>query len=484
MTKKGQKEVKNLATIYDLEPAKNNLVTKSNIINVASYKLNVKEQRIVLTLISMTKPQDKGFKFYRIPTKEMIKFLGIKEKNPLKELEKILSTLGQKQLKIRDKGGIKTIQWLASSDLPDSSTIEGYVELEISQKLRPYLLELRQAFLNYRLENILPLGSEYSIRIYELLKQKQKLGKAYYDYDHLRDIFALKPNQYKLYADFKRRILLTSQKELLEKTDICFTFKEIRAQQGKRGRPTLKGIEFYISSNGKTKKKELGQGTEAKEETAKKNDIPLINRVARDLGSKETAEEWIAKVEEKWGSEAEAYIVSQLDYVDEKEKGGQVRNKAGYIVRCLENNCDYFPEKKRAEKEKIEKAQLAIELSHKRQEFKDSYKQYCDDMLVEYEKTLDKSAMATLEKEAEQKTLERIISKTSTESIRRYAEKCQEPHVFKERYREVFQCNFMPTWKILVNERANISGYEEWAESEFAQKAKEYSPLTLEAALQ
>lgn len=55
--------------------------------------------------------------------------------------------------------------------------------------------------------------------------------------------------EYPLYANFKSRVILTAQKELKQKTDIYFSFKEI-----KQGRKVV-AIEFEIFENTKNKKK-------------------------------------------------------------------------------------------------------------------------------------------------------------------------------------------------------------------------------------
>ena len=102
----------------------------------------------------------------------------------------------------------------------------GYVEFTFDPALKPYLLHLKSSFLKYQLKNIVQLRSTYSIRIYELLKQYEKIGERTFDLYELREILGLGVEEYKLYGNFKRYILQPAKREIPKKTDICFEFQE------------------------------------------------------------------------------------------------------------------------------------------------------------------------------------------------------------------------------------------------------------------
>jgi len=90
------------------------------------------------------------------------------------------------------------------------------------------------------------------------LKQYEKIGKRTIELEDLRQLLGtteIDPNgeiikeDYPLYANFKSRVIIPAQKELKQKTDIYFNFKEI-----KQGRKVI-SIEFEIIENTKNKKK-------------------------------------------------------------------------------------------------------------------------------------------------------------------------------------------------------------------------------------
>ena len=109
-------------------------------------------------------------------------------------------------------------------------------------KLKKYYLQL-QEFAQYRLKNITNLNSEYSLKIYECLEQYEKIGAILYELAELKKFLGVE-KQYDRYYNLKQRILLVTQKEISEKTDISFEFEEI-----KEGR-NIKAIKFYINGNG------------------------------------------------------------------------------------------------------------------------------------------------------------------------------------------------------------------------------------------
>lgn len=222
-----------------MTPDKKYVVTKSNELIEASYKLTAGEQKIILMLASLIQPSDEEFKLYKIKVKDLMKILDIKNKGSYQQVKKVTDELQSKTLKIKNENSDLTINWIASSEYFDK---EGYVEVEFSRKMKPFLLKLKSHFTSYQLQNIIQLRSSYSIRIYELLKQYESIKTRIFGVQELREMLGLEEGTYSLYKDFKRRVILQAQKELQEKTDIIFDFKEIK--KGKK----IENLKFLIHS--------------------------------------------------------------------------------------------------------------------------------------------------------------------------------------------------------------------------------------------
>lgn len=212
-------------------------VTKSNSLVEARYRLTLNEKKLILLYIAHLSLDDEEFPSIRLKVSELKKALGISNKKFPKELKETLKRLRGRVVEIpKEDGGYLITGWIASAEyIPE----KGEVEILLDPKLKPYLLRLRREFTTYALKNVLKLKSTYSVRIYELLKQYEKIGKRVLSLEALKSMLKIE-GEYSSYRDFRRRVLLPAYKELKEKTDISFEFREIR-----EGRKVV-AIEFYI----------------------------------------------------------------------------------------------------------------------------------------------------------------------------------------------------------------------------------------------
>ncbi|CAN2044895.1 putative Initiator Rep protein WH1 domain-containing protein [Candidatus Magnetomoraceae bacterium gMMP-1] len=214
------------------------LVKKANSLVETPYKLSAREQKIILFLISKIHKDDDHFCLYKMNVQEFKSIAELKGKSFYSELIKITNSLQDKRVPIPDNPNLM-VRWLASCEYKEG---QGCIEIEISQKLKPYLLQLKKRFTQYQLKNVIKMKSAYSIRMYELLKQYEKIAERVFSLENLKTILGIQSNQYKLYADFRRRVLLQAEKEINQKSDLSFTFTE-----KKRGRKVI-GIVFKIKS--------------------------------------------------------------------------------------------------------------------------------------------------------------------------------------------------------------------------------------------
>ena len=225
---------------------KTNLIVKSNYIIEASYKLSLGEQRVIYVLTAMIKKDDEEFKPYKLTVKEFSQILGTKNKDIYSRVSQYVELLREKDLTIVKENSILKMKWLSSAEY---FIDEGYVELEFSPKLKPYLLMLKERFTKLSLDQMVSFSCQYSGRIYELLKQYENIGKRIFSIEDLRVLLGIGIGEYKLYADFKRKIILKAKKEINLYSDLLIDFEET-----KTGRKVT-SIKFYITSNAKAMNK-------------------------------------------------------------------------------------------------------------------------------------------------------------------------------------------------------------------------------------
>ncbi len=244
--KKGFKMAKLIQVNGDLE------VKKADAIVRARYKLNPLSLKFITSLIAGLKRSDDINEEYVFKVRDFKELTGLKRKDLYWAVKEALKELLEKPIYIprgkdENDNSFLMLNWVASAEYKEG---EGIVEFEISNKLRPYLLEAQKRFLKYKLENILPLRSSYSIRMYEILKDWLELNKRYgnkaekiISLKDFREILEI-PNSYR-FNNIKVQVLNKAKAELEKHTDIIFDYQEI-----KTGRKVTH-LHFFIKENPK-----------------------------------------------------------------------------------------------------------------------------------------------------------------------------------------------------------------------------------------
>lgn len=204
--------------------------------------LTAREQKIILTMVSMIQPTDIDFKDYQISIKEFSEMLGLKGSAKYTEIKEITKGLMAKSIEIpRENGGWLLAHWISSAEYIEG---EGIIALSFSPKLKPYLLQLKQ-YTSYRLSNILSLSSSYSIRLYEIMRKWSFTGKWELSIEEMREKLGAMTKSYSIYGNFKSKVLIPAIDEINMHTDIFISYKEI-----KKGRKVDR-IEFSIKPSRK-----------------------------------------------------------------------------------------------------------------------------------------------------------------------------------------------------------------------------------------
>ncbi|TAL27657.1 MAG: RepB family plasmid replication initiator protein [Alphaproteobacteria bacterium] len=303
--------------------ADRNLVVQHNKIVEAKYKLSVGEQRLIKLLISMIEKDDEDFKPYRISVSNLSRLLDLSDNDFYRKINELSKKLISNVLTFKD-GSDRELQvaWLSSAEYIKS---KGIVELEFSPKLKPFLLQLKEHFTAYELVNVIRLKHTYSIRIYELLKQYERIGRRRFSIEKLRELLMMGDEEYKQFCDFRRWVLKVAQKELAEKTDIAFSWQEEKARQ------KCIAIEFIITSQKRPDAATIDV-REANPANSKliEQEFSIVSTLIELGVSKKTAEQ-LAK---QYG---EDHIREKIIYVQAQQREGKLKNPAGFLVEAIKN---------------------------------------------------------------------------------------------------------------------------------------------------
>ena len=226
-------------------------VKKSEAIVKARYKLSPLAIKFISVIISNLKRSDDVNEEYVLKVKDFKELTGQKTKRIYELIDEALNDLLKNPLTIPlgdEKNSILKANWVSGAVYN-----EGEVKFMIYPKLRPFLLEVKEKFLKYKLENILPLKSSYVIRLYEILKDWLELNSRYgnraekiISLNEFREILEIpRSYQYGNSSGIKQRILNKAKTELEKHTDIIFEYEEIKS-----GRKVTH-LKFTIKQNPK-----------------------------------------------------------------------------------------------------------------------------------------------------------------------------------------------------------------------------------------
>lgn len=304
-----------------------NLVVKSNDLIEARYDLNLNEQKIILYAVSKLDRNKERFNILELQSNEFMKLLGTTQFR-YTEIKEMVSDLMKKQVSISTDRSNLLVNWVSSIEYITNS---GIIELEFSEKLAPYLLQLKKKFTRYQLKNILNLKSKYSIRIYELMKQYETIGKRTFKLDELKKILFIE-NQYERIYDLERFVLKPAKEEINKFTDLCIEYNKVKT--GRR----ITSIEFIIDTkdhDGKDYIEYLNQNYDIKDFQYKmgmKDEKLSTNQVIKIY----------EKAVEKLNGEDSITIFEyiRLNYLYAKSKKG-TRNIYSYLLKCLEYDYEH-----------------------------------------------------------------------------------------------------------------------------------------------
>lgn len=304
-------------------------IRKHNDLIEAKYQIpSIREQQIILMLLAQIQPNDESFKGYRIAISDFSRVLGVNSKSIYEEIENAVVSLASRTIKIKQGKSFLVASWLSSAEYKHGT---GYVELCFDPKLKPYLLQLKGHFTRYDLDKVLHFKSTYAIRLYELLKKEAQIVETYqhkrnfekeFSYIELREAFGIGKNEYKLFANFKKKTIEPAVTEIYDKTELNIT----DVKYGKTGRAVSK-ITFVVDIRSKAEgdvravQMQIEEPKDNKKETIKQRLVELgysIESASRDLN--------------KYGIQQ---IERSIAYTLAKQQAGEVKNFPAYLSKTI-----------------------------------------------------------------------------------------------------------------------------------------------------
>ena len=223
------------------------LVVKDNALISASYSLDLIEQRLMLLAITQARETGLGItenSLLEVHAAAYINCFDVDKSTAYRALKEASKGLFDRYVTYHDKnpknGRDRSFhcRWVDKIGYEEQS---GLVYLRFTQDVVPLITRLEENFTRYELHQIAKLSSTYAIRLYELLIRWRSIGKTpIMELAEFRNQLGVKPNDYKLMSDFKKRVLDLSVKLINDFTDI-----RVEYTQHKNGR-SISGFSFKL----------------------------------------------------------------------------------------------------------------------------------------------------------------------------------------------------------------------------------------------
>ena len=182
----------------------------SNLVVNAAHSLNLSEKRLVSAAMAKLDSLAKKApnKPIRITAVEFADCFGIDERTAYDQLKKAGNTLFNRYItRVHQtaKGeAVEKIRWV---DRIAYQNGEGFVEMNFTDHVTPYLVSLEKRFTTYKLEQTRALRPIHSWRLYENLKRWETTGKWIVEIDEFHRVMESSASYQKNFAQLRKWVI-------------------------------------------------------------------------------------------------------------------------------------------------------------------------------------------------------------------------------------------------------------------------------------
>lgn len=236
-------------TLIPIQAQEYKIIKSNDLIQQSRFSLSLQEQKIILYLISKIKPEDMDLEEYEFQIQDFCFICGLDKNNGAnyKYIKQTLKGLRDKSIWItRNDGAQVTLGWISKVVINPGS---GNVLIKLDDDMKPYLVQLQKRYTSYELLYTLAMRSQYSIRIYELLKSYEyQKKKVVFDINSLKEI--VNAETYTRFPDFKRKVIDIAIREINDFSDLNVSYEMIK--EGRRYAKIVFDIKIKKGSSEKS----------------------------------------------------------------------------------------------------------------------------------------------------------------------------------------------------------------------------------------
>lgn len=216
-------------------------VAMKNEMALSRQNLELKEAQVVRLALSCIEISDEGFYECKFDALNLSESLGFQPNNASRDFKNIGKNLVRQTLDIKnDAEKWEYIPWFRRI-----SYDKGILTICFNDLMNPYLLQLKNHYLKYKLEITTKYTSVYSLRIYEIIKamygEKKGLKNEFkMKIEELREMTNTE-KKFERFSSFKDKVLDKAVSEINEHSEYSISYKLVKLSR------TYNEIIFYIN---------------------------------------------------------------------------------------------------------------------------------------------------------------------------------------------------------------------------------------------
>ncbi|MBC3795109.1 replication initiation protein [Spirosoma utsteinense] len=225
-------------------------IWQDNVLTMARYEMTEAEKNILYMVVAKVRKDDPPTTMYQVSVREMAEVTGqgeLKFETYRQATRKLITRVFETTL---PNGDLLQAGFIASA-LYRKGT--GTIQIELSQMVRPFYVDLNTRFTKIQLVAAISLNSTYAKRVYELLCMYKNMK----DKTFRRNLVDLKTmlwvidtktgkDSYSNWTRFEKAVLDVAAKEINGHTDITFNYQPIYGDRPGRGRKPVVEVEFEV----------------------------------------------------------------------------------------------------------------------------------------------------------------------------------------------------------------------------------------------
>ena len=147
------------------------------------------------------------------------------------QLKEAMNSLYNRSVTIHDtdpttkKARVRETRWISEKAYIDGA---GHIQIVFTPEVIKYITRLEVEFTSYQLEKVGNMTSAHAVRIYELLAQHREIGHRTLNLAGLRETLGVEPGEYKLTADFIRKVIEVAVDQINKHSDLTVSYKSMK----------------------------------------------------------------------------------------------------------------------------------------------------------------------------------------------------------------------------------------------------------------